>query len=171
MAYNYDKLYATTPNALGEPTDEFVRFFDALDATPLRVLDVGCGQGRDAVFIARRGHSVVAVDLSPHGVRDVNAMAKAEGLDITGQVADLRDYQPDQTFDVVLIDRTLHMLSEPDRLAALARLVASLRPNGWLLIADEVPNMAGFLGVIKDTGLVWHTEKQSRGYLFLRRTD
>ena len=58
MAYDYDKLYRSTPRALGEPTELFVDFFKHQAEESLRVLDVGCGQGRDALFIARMGHCV-----------------------------------------------------------------------------------------------------------------
>ncbi|MFT6074064.1 MAG: 2-polyprenyl-3-methyl-5-hydroxy-6-metoxy-1,4-benzoquinol methylase [Yoonia sp.] len=67
MAYNYDTLYATMPNALGEPTTVFAEFFDTYEHANTRVLDVGCGQGRDALLTARHGHNVVGVDLSPSG--------------------------------------------------------------------------------------------------------
>ena len=65
MAYNYDKLYGETPDALGPPTRVFVDFFASYRQQNARVLDVGCGQGRDALFIARQGHSVVGVESVP----------------------------------------------------------------------------------------------------------
>jgi len=81
MPTDYKKVYRGAKQALGAPTKAFVKFFDALAEPGLRVLDVGCDQGRDALFIARLGHSVVGIDLSPTGIREL-----------------------------LLIDRTLHML-------------------------------------------------------------
>ena len=52
MAYNYEELYKSNPQALGAPTQVFVDFFETQPLENLRVLDVGCGQGRDALFIA-----------------------------------------------------------------------------------------------------------------------
>jgi len=75
MSYNYDKLYGETRDALGAPTSIFVDFFDQFDRTNVRVLDVGCGQGRDAIFIARKDHRVVGVDISPNGIRDLQDVA------------------------------------------------------------------------------------------------
>lgn len=97
MAYNYDKLYGETRDALGAPTQVFVDFFDQYDREQVRVLDVGCGQGgRDALFIARLGHAVVGVDISPpNGIRDLMTAAKAEQLTIDGGVvADITAYAP-----------------------------------------------------------------------------
>ena len=169
MAYNYDELYGTQPNALGAPTKAFVDFFAACKDERLRVLDIGCGQGRDAIFIARAGHHVVGVDLSPMGIRDLNAAATKEGLPIEGIVADISTYQPSGHFDVLLIDRTLHMLADAPRLAALKRLIPCVVPGGWALIADERANMAGFKDVFESGAADWHIKTDKRGLLFLKR--
>ncbi|MGR3758613.1 class I SAM-dependent methyltransferase [Roseobacteraceae bacterium NS-SX3] len=169
MAYDYDKLYRGTPNALGSPSPAFVAFFNALDEKGLRVLDVGCGQGRDALFIARLGHSVTGVDISPHGIKDLTAAAAREDLDIEGHVADLAAFRPSGLFGIILIDRTLHMLAEADRLAVLARLLEHAAPGGWVLIADERANLPGFRDVFAASPADWQTVKDERGYLFMRR--
>ncbi len=169
MAYDYDKLYGSTPQALGKATSIFVDFFKQHNEKTLRVLDVGCGQGRDALFIARLGHSVVGVDLSPNGIRDLLAIAHQENLAIEGVAVDIIEFVPDGDFDVVLIDRTLHMLPEKDRLEVLARLVRNVHRNGWLLISDERSNMQGFRDVIAASSGNWKSELDTRGTLFLRR--
>lgn len=171
MAYDYERLYHGTPNALGEPTRVFVDFFAARSDRRRRVLDIGCGQGRDALFIGRAGHSVLGIDLSPSGIRDLNTAAREEGLDVSGIVADITGYEPDGTFDVVLIDRTLHMLDEPDRLTGLGRLLDHVGPGGWCLIADEGRNIAGFKRVAASRGEDWEIVKERRGCLFLRRAQ
>lgn len=169
MTYDYDKLYGETPDALGQPTSVFVEFFDKYAKLPARVLDVGCGQGRDALFIARLGHSVVGVDISSNGIRDLNAAAKKEGLSVEGIVANIADYDPDGLFDVVLIDRTLHMLPLDTRLSVLSSLLDHVAAQGWVLIADERSNIADFQKFIGDHKTHWKTELHRRGYLFVRR--
>jgi cyclopropane fatty-acyl-phospholipid synthase-like methyltransferase len=52
-------------------------------------LDVGCGQGRDALFIAIKGHRVVGMDISANGIRDLKDVASRENLPIEGIVADI----------------------------------------------------------------------------------
>lgn len=169
MAYDYDKLYGTTPHALGEPTQIFVDFFKQNTKAKLTVLDIGCGQGRDALFIARMGHSVVGVDASPNGIESLVTAAALEKLAIEGVVADLEMYQPENEFDVLLIDRTLHMLSNEKRLAVLERLIQHVAINGWVLIADERSNMSDFKNVFKDSDAAWKTDLDKLGYLFLKR--
>jgi SAM-dependent methyltransferase len=168
MSYDYDKLYAETQHALGTPTQAFVDFFADYSNADARVLDIGCGQGRDTLFIARLGHAVVGVDLSSAGIADLQAEAARENLNITGVVADITEYAPDGKFDIVLIDRTLHMLDEAPRHAVLARFLDYVAPDGYLLIADERSNMAGFQRVITAAKTHWHTIMDKRGFLFLR---
>lgn len=170
MAYDYDKLYGETRDALGQPTSIFVDFFDQLDQQDARVLDVGCGQGRDALFIARKGHRVVGMDISDNGIRDLKDAAAQENLPIEGIVADIVNYKPDGMFDVILIDRTLHMLALPVRLAVLETLLDHVNESGWLLIADEASNIKDFETVIAARDLKWNTKLLQRGYLFVRRS-
>lgn len=169
MAYDYDALYETTPQALGEPTRIFVEFFERQKGVALRVLDIGCGQGRDALFIARMGHHVTGVDISPHGIRDLTEAASSENLDIEGHAADIVSFVPEGLFDVILIDRTLHMLPEKERLEVLERLIGFVPKGGWVLIADERVNIKGFKNVIAASAEVWTTELEAGGNLFLRR--
>ena len=171
MPYNYDALYKDEPNALGPPTDIFVRFFEGHADQRYSVLDVGCGQGRDALFIARLGHAVVGVDLSPHGIKDMIAVAESEDLDITGVTADITSYTPDGTFDIILIDRTLHMLDAAKGQSVLAGLLPHVNPLGWVLIADETSNMQGFKSVIAQSRTGWQTTYEKGGYLFIQRTN
>jgi len=170
MAYDYDKLYGETPDALGKPSSMFVDFFDQLDQQNVRVLDVGCGQGRDALFIARRGHRVVGVDISVNGISELKDVARLENLPVEGVVADIAIYEPDGLFDVILIDRTLHMLALTTRLAVLEVFLDHVIEGGWLLIADEASNIKEFENAISGHEANWKAEHTRRGYLFLRRS-
>jgi len=169
MSYDYDALYAQFPNALGKPTDIIVDFFDGLDLSGARILDVGCGQGRDTLFLARRGYHVTGVDLSPSGIAAIDAAAEDEGLDIRGIVADIRSFTPDGHFDVVLLDRTLHMLDQNDRAMVLRRLIGSVEPNGWVMIADEPHHIPQFATILSDDDADWNIALQQKGYLFAQR--
>ncbi|MCB1350018.1 MAG: class I SAM-dependent methyltransferase [Maritimibacter sp.] len=168
MGYDYDALYRAEADALGAPTRALMDAFTDLLEVPARVLDLGCGQGRDTLPLARMGHSVVAVDISPKGVADLVAAAEAEGLSVTGHVADITRYAPEGQFDALLFDRTLHMLPMDQRHEVLRALIGHLRPGGVLLIADEAGNIAG-LRHVAEAAAAWEVLRATRGYLFLRR--
>ena len=169
MPTDYDKLYREQRHVLGEPTADFVAFFAAYPAARADVLDLGCGQGRDALFIARQGHHVVGVDISPAGIEQLLEDARAEGLPIEGVVADLAVYEPAADFDVIVIDRTLHMLDAEVRLQVLARVSGRVRPAGFVLIADEKRNLPAMQAFFERAAGHWQVVKQGRGLLFVQR--
>lgn len=167
MPTDYDKLYQEQRHALGQPTQVFVDFFDQYPKQDALVLDLGCGQGRDALFIARRGHRVVGVDLSATGIEQLIADAHAEGLLIEAIVADLRAYEPSGSYDVVLLDRTLHMLAEPERLHVLKQVSRVTRAGGSVLIADEPSNMAAIKAFFQDDAPQWTVQQDTKNFLWL----
>lgn len=169
MATDYEKYYRENKHGLGEPTKEFVAFFSALKQKGLEILDVGCGQGRDALFIARLGHSVTAIDRSPSGIRDLQVDAKSEGLAITCEVADIRQYDWQDTFDVIVIDRTLHMLNFNERTAILDELLRVTKSGSHVLIADEKSNIPAFKKVFAESAWEWKSTLERRGFFFVQR--
>jgi trans-aconitate methyltransferase len=169
MSYDYDKLYGETRDALGAPTKIFTDFFGTLSDIPRRVLDIGCGQGRDALFIARLGHSVVGVDLSHNGIRDLNNAAQRENLPVQCIAADITTFTPEGEFDILLVDRTLHMLPQATGFEVLEKLIKFVTTGGWVLIADETTNIAGFKKIFANDVHQWRTDHAQKGNLFLQR--
>ena len=170
MGYDYDALYGEHSNALGDTNTHIAAFFEGIDTQNQRVLDVGCGQGRDALFIARLGHSVVGVDLAPNGIADLTKAAQAESLKVTGIVADITTFDPAESFDIIVVDRTLHMLDQAPRHAVLANLLDHVTASGWVLIIDEPSNMSGFMDVMTQHPVEWSIKKETKGLVFLQRS-
>jgi SAM-dependent methyltransferase len=67
-----------------------------------RILDLACGYGRHSLSFARKGYSVVGVDITPEYIDDAQKTAKAELLNVDFIHADIRDVQYENEFDVVL---------------------------------------------------------------------
>jgi len=150
MATDYEIFYKENPHGLGKPTKAFVQFFRDNQRDSLNVRDVGCGQGRDALFIARLGHHVTAVDMSPTSIKDLINDAQFEGLNISGIVAEFREHKWHGQFDIVVIDRTLHMLDADDRVDVLGKLLNLTTHDSYVLIADERSNMPAFVRVFEE---------------------
>lgn len=94
------------------------------------VLDLGCGTGRVAVHLARRGHSVIGLDVDGELLATLDQ--RAEGLPLTTVAADARDFHLDREVALVLAPmQTLQLLDGPaDREACLRQVAAHLRPGG-----------------------------------------
>lgn len=164
-------MYQGSRRALGAPTREFVAFFESFDTANAWVLDIGCGQGRDALHIARCGHRVTGVDISKSGIRQLREEAEDEGLSVEAVVADVRSFVPARDYDVIVVDRTLHMLDEGERIGVLGDLLHFTAAAAVVLIADERSNMAAFERVFEQSELPWTTMLKKSGLLFVRRQD
>lgn len=68
---------------------------------PLRLLDVGCGEGQAAVFFARNGYHVTAFDVAEEGLAKGRRLAQAAGVHVNFYLADLLHHEPDGMFDVI----------------------------------------------------------------------
>lgn len=163
----YDAHYRKGRGQCGAPFAEFVAFFAAYERSAARVLDLGCGQGRDTLLAARHGHTVVGVDVSAVGLAQLDEDAAAEGLDVTGVLSDVLAYRCRRKFDVVLLDRVLHMLADDDDRRSGLELAARLtKKNGTVLIADTPNNRALIHGFFDDRSTAWTVTKRTKNFLF-----
>lgn len=103
-----------------------------------RALDLGCGEGGDAIWLAEQGWTVVAVDVSDTALARARAAAAEHG--VAGRVEfaqhDLTSSFPEGPFDLVSAC-FLHSTVEMDRPAILRRAAAAVAPGGALLIVDH----------------------------------
>lgn len=109
-----------------------------LDPVPqAHILDIGCGRGRHARTLARRGYRVTGIDLSEYAIEEARAEAAAEGLDaITSfQVGDMREPICETCADgiVNLFTSFGYFEDDAENQQALAAVAAALRPGGWFL--------------------------------------
>ena len=107
--YQFADLWLSIPSGVFHPgvffsTPVFISFLQKIDFQGKKVLDVGTGSGLLALFAARQGASVTAVDINPAAVEAARHNAAANGLVITVVESDLFSSLPAQTFDIVLIN-------------------------------------------------------------------
>jgi hypothetical protein len=108
----------------------------ASDLLPGRALDLGCGEGGDAIWLAQRGWQVTAMDISTIAVERGRTAALATGVPadrITWVAQDLADWTPSATFDLVSAF-FLHSPVELPREEILRRAASAVAPGGHLLV-------------------------------------
>jgi SAM-dependent methyltransferase len=94
---------------------------------PGRALDLACGEGRAAIWLAEQGWEVTAVDISPVGLSRAKTLADERNLTISWVTADLDDFPLGQElYDLITVFRFL------DRPLA-ARIPGALRRGGWVI--------------------------------------
>jgi SAM-dependent methyltransferase len=108
-------------------------------AGPLRpgcALDLGCGAGGDALWLAGRGWRVTAVDISATTVRSLQRQANQAGVSVTALCVDLAHDFPGGTFDLVSA-QYLHTPFDLDRARVLRTAAKALNPGGRLVVVDH----------------------------------
>jgi SAM-dependent methyltransferase len=116
-----------------------VQFADVVsELPPGRALDLGCGEGADAVWLAERGWDVVAVDISETALGRAAQEASSRGVGhrIDFIQLDLSDTFPEGSFDLVS-SQFLHSTVRLDRPRILAQAAEAVRPDGLLVIVDH----------------------------------
>ena len=152
-AARWDERYAATDRLWSaEPNATVAEVVGSM--TPARALDVGTGEGRHAVWLARRGWSVTAVDFSAVGID--RGRAESTGLAIDWVVADVREWHPPDgaRYDLVL-SVYLHLPAD-----VFNRARTWLAPGGTLVVLGHaLRNLTEGVGGPQDPRLL-HTEEQ-----------
>ncbi len=105
------------------------------DSSGLKVLDAGCGEGKNAAFLAQQGAEVEAIDISDLAIQNARRQWP-EMRRLTWRVGDIRclDFQPEY-YDVVVAYGVLHCLQSPAEIhTTLLRLKQTTRPSGYLVL-------------------------------------
>lgn len=164
IVQDFDEFYSDTELAYGdEPTPSLARMIEDAPAGG-RVLDLGCGDGRNSLFLAGKGFRVTSVDRSAVGVASMLRAARRWSLDrrISGVVADARRLCfHGARFDLAAAVTLLDHLPEVEIDPLLDRLAGTLEPGGLLLVkvhtvADPGYGKEAGPGVSETTGAVRH---------------
>ena len=134
-------------------------------APPMRLLDAGCGYGRNLVYLLRAGCQVSALDANPEGVAHVRALASVlqTGLPTQNFQVGVIERMPfaDRSFEAVLCNSVLHFARDEDHFGAmLGELWRVLEPGGLLFcrlgsrIGMDFPRVRGCVYTIGD-GSEW----------------
>ncbi|MFK4303403.1 tellurite methyltransferase [Paenibacillus sp. RC254] len=96
----------------------------------IKLLDIGCGEGKDAVFFARNGYDVTAFDVSDAGIEKTKRLAEKTGVHVNVFKADILDYRLDTHFDVIFSSGVLHYIKPEFRKEIFENYKQYTNPNG-----------------------------------------
>jgi SAM-dependent methyltransferase len=155
---DWDARYAAVENLWASKPNRFL-VAEAADLAPGRALDLACGEGQNATWLASLGWDVLGVDYSQVAVAKARQRAEREGVAVRFVCADLVEYEPERdAFDLVLL-LYLHIPSS-QRASVHAKAGAALAPNGTLvLLGHDRTNLLDGVGGPSDPDILYTAEE------------
>lgn len=125
---------------------------------PGRALDLACGEGRNAVWLAECGWDVTGVDFSKVGLDKARRLAEARGVTVQWELADVTEYTPaPESFDLVIV-MYLH-LPQAARRVAFRHAAAAVATGGTLLVVGhDITNPSAGWGGPRDSAVLYGPE-------------
>ncbi len=172
---SYDKYYQTK-NLFGEANRELLSYLENV-SKDLKVLDLGCGQGRNAIALAQLGFTVTGVDQSKVGIDQMQEFAQKENLELIGLVADIFQFKQYNYYDIVLLDSMFHFAKkDKDKEVGLIQNILSGMKTGALLLVciqdsgkkvqilkESIKTIEG-PEIIQDKKFIYRFEDQESGH-------
>ena len=141
-----DSLWSLTPN----------RFLvaEVSDLPTGSALDLACGEGRNAIWLAELGWTVTAVDYSSVAVDKARRRAAAEGAEVDFRTLDLLDFEPEPRAYGLVVVLYLHIAADERRLV-LSRAAEAVAPGGtFLFVGHDLLNLTEGVGGPSDPSLL-----------------
>ncbi len=106
-----------------------------------KALDLGVGEGRNALFLALKSFQVTGIDVSPKSIEKFLDLAKERGLTVEGLVMDILDFKfsPD-AYNLIVAANTLHFLRKKEVYEITSNIIRSIAPGGYVYIEDFTVN-------------------------------
>lgn len=155
----YDSLYTAQDDVFGggQPVEAVCQIKNYIDSG--RVLDIGGGEGRNALYLAERGFRVSVNDLSKVGLDKIKLIAKEKGFTIDTHVADVTEDKIKDDYEVILLTFVLHHM---DKLEAVKVIKEAQKHTviGGINVIETFVNKGGLYERNKVTGRFYPCQKE-----------
>lgn len=138
----WEKTYSELDaKSFGDASKEILELIPMLPAGA-QVLDLGCGDGRNAIPLARAGFDVTGIDISRAGIQKLNTLSERNGLSIQAEIADMTVYEIRNTYDLIISHGCLHFVERSHWERLILEFRAHTTANGFNAITvftDDIP--------------------------------
>jgi SAM-dependent methyltransferase len=127
------------------------------DLTPGTALDVACGEGRNAVWLAEQGWRATGADFSAVALDKARRLASSRGVDVDWIEADVRAWVPPQSFDLVII--MYLQLPASERQTVYRAFAGVVAPGGHLIVVGhDIENLTAGFGGPQDPSVLFSAQ-------------
>lgn len=173
---NYDQYYQTD-NLFGDPCPELLTFFKQYEPKG-KLIDLGCGQGRNAIPLARIGYCVMGMDKSRTGIDQLKLKSKKARLNIDARVDDIYTFNNYSDFDIVLLDSMFHFSKQDkEREIGLIKTIAKgVNKNSLIcfciqdsgkkvtILKEAIASSGVDFETLNDSSLIYRYEDKTSGH-------
>lgn len=151
---DWDRRYADVENLWATKPNRFL-VAEVRGLPAGRALDLACGEGQNAIWLASLGWEVTGVDFSEVAIRKAATRAERDGVDVRFVCADLVEYEPAPASSDLVLVMYLHIPATRRR-AVHEKAVAAVAPGGtFLLLGHDLTNLTDGVGGPRDPDLLY----------------
>lgn len=109
------------------------------------VLDLGCGEGRNALFLAKKGFDVIGIDISKEAIEKFLKKAKELNLKVKGVRGDIAEFKLEEKYNIIICTATLHFLKKREINNLIKEVKANTKEGGINLITVFTKRDPGYI--------------------------
>ncbi|MGA3599572.1 class I SAM-dependent methyltransferase [Lysinibacillus agricola] len=133
----YDKTFKKIPFFVNKPDENLVSYLEKKMIQPSKVLELGCGAGRNAIYLAKQGCSVVGVDVSDRALQ--LAQERVDEANINVELIGSNIFELDlqeESFDFIYDSGCFHHIAPHRRVTYIELIHTLLKPNGYFALCS-----------------------------------
>jgi cyclopropane fatty-acyl-phospholipid synthase-like methyltransferase len=134
----YDKIYKNN-NVWGRKPNELLQKINGQIDVGSEFLDLGCGQGRDSLFMLKKGFKVTAIDNSREGIKKIKESIRANNLsisDINLLCKDIKAFKIKKNkYTIINAFNSLQFILKKDVLKLIEKIKKSVKSRGYIIVS------------------------------------
>lgn len=163
----WNKFYSDrtkgVPFFVNHPDENLVSYFESGILHSGRMLELGCGPGRNAIYAALKGYEVDAVDISEEAIAWAKERAREKNMTIHFECKSVFELQPKDDYDLVYDSGCLHHLWPHRRIGYIQMIHSALKSGGYFGLTCFAPGFSEIGGALETSDWDAYRERSMKG--------